>query len=114
MLPWHRHRWEALLILSAPPMRVVRAKTYAGFCGGVKRAWNRAIKAADGADDTVFLSGKLIHNTPAMNELSKLGIRALDEADVGRGDLTGKTILMRAHGEGPAAFEKARSLGLNV
>jgi (E)-4-hydroxy-3-methyl-but-2-enyl pyrophosphate reductase len=95
-------------------MEVVRAKTYAGFCGGVKRAWNRAVKAAESSEETVFLSGKLIHNTPAMNELSKLGIRALDDADVTRGDLAGKTLLMRAHGEGPTAFEKARDLGLNV
>ncbi|HEU5316848.1 MAG TPA: 4-hydroxy-3-methylbut-2-enyl diphosphate reductase, partial [Chloroflexota bacterium] len=106
-------------------MQVIRAKTYAGFCGGVKRAWNRAVKAADGPggevdgagssqNTTVFLSGKLIHNTPAMNELAKLGIRALDQADIERGDVAGKTILMRAHGEGPAAFERARSLGLNV
>jgi (E)-4-hydroxy-3-methyl-but-2-enyl pyrophosphate reductase len=95
-------------------MQVIRAKTYAGFCGGVKRAWNRAVKAADGGQDTVFLSGKLIHNTPAMNELSQLGIRALDDEDIEHGSLEGKTILMRAHGEGPLAFEKAKSLGLNV
>lgn len=94
-------------------MRVNRAKTYSGFCGGVKRAWNRAVKAASAADDTVFLSGKLIHNTPAMRELEQLGIRALDEDDVQRG-VAGKTILMRAHGEGPRAFEQARSLGLDV
>jgi 4-hydroxy-3-methylbut-2-enyl diphosphate reductase len=95
-------------------MQVIRAKTYAGFCGGVKRAWNRAVKAADSSEETVFLSGKLIHNTPAMNELAQLGIRALDEEDVSAGGLEGKTILMRAHGEGPLAFEKARGLGLNV
>ena len=95
-------------------MQVIRAKTYAGFCGGVKRAWNRAVKAADASEDTVFLSGKLIHNTPAMNELSQLGIRSLEDEDIARGGLEGKTILMRAHGEGPLAFEKATSLGLNV
>jgi len=95
-------------------MEVIRAKTYAGFCGGVKRAWNRAVKAAETAGETVYLSGKLIHNTPAMNELAKLGIRALGEEDVASGGLEGKTILMRAHGEGPVAFEKARDLGLNV
>jgi 4-hydroxy-3-methylbut-2-enyl diphosphate reductase len=98
---------------SLEAMRVIRAKTYSGFCGGVKRAWNRAVKAASTADETVFLSGKLIHNTPAMRELEQLGIRALEEDDVRRG-VTGKTILMRAHGEGPRAFEQARALGLNV
>jgi len=94
-------------------MRVIRAQTYVGFCGGVKRAWNRAVKAAGASDGTVYLSGKLIHNTPAMQELAGLGVRTLDEADVAAG-VAGKTILMRAHGEGPAAFERARSLGLNV
>jgi (E)-4-hydroxy-3-methyl-but-2-enyl pyrophosphate reductase len=94
-------------------MRVIRAQTYVGFCGGVKRAWNRAVKAAGASDGTVYLSGKLIHNTPAMQELAGLGVRTLDDADVATG-VAGKTILMRAHGEGPAAFERARSLGLNV
>jgi (E)-4-hydroxy-3-methyl-but-2-enyl pyrophosphate reductase len=95
-------------------MQVIRAKTYVGFCGGVKRAWNRAVKAAGEAEGTVFLSGKLIHNTPAMRELDGLGVRELSDVDVAQGELAGKTILMRAHGEGPLAFEKARSLGLNV
>lgn len=95
-------------------MQVVRAKTYAGFCGGVKRAWNRALKAVDATGDTVYLSGKLIHNTPAMAELASLGVRTLDEAAVAQGGLEGKTILMRAHGEGPPAFERAQALGLNV
>ncbi|HEX2324561.1 MAG TPA: 4-hydroxy-3-methylbut-2-enyl diphosphate reductase [Chloroflexota bacterium] len=94
-------------------MRVVRAQTYVGFCGGVKRAWNRAVKAAGASEGSVFLSGKLIHNTPAMQELEGLGVRPLEEADVAAG-VAGKTILMRAHGEGPLAFERARSLGLNV
>jgi 4-hydroxy-3-methylbut-2-enyl diphosphate reductase len=94
-------------------MQVIRAKTYAGFCGGVKRAWNRAVKAAGTAEGTVYLSGKLIHNTPAMAELGALGVRALEEADVA-GGVAGKTILMRAHGEGPQAFERARDLGLQV
>lgn len=94
-------------------MRVLRAPTYAGFCGGVKRAWNRAVKAASGTEETIFLSGKLIHNTPAMRQLEAMGVRALDEADISQG-VAGKTILMRAHGEGPKAFEQMQSLGLNV
>src|SRR5439155_654378 len=99
---------------SSITMRVLRAPTYAGFCGGVKRAWNRAVKAAGATeDDTVFISGKLIHNTPAMRELDSLGVRELTAEDVAQG-VAGKTILMRAHGEGPEKFERMRTLGLNV
>jgi 4-hydroxy-3-methylbut-2-enyl diphosphate reductase len=90
---------------------------YSGFCGGVKRAWNRAVKAATEAaatgEETVFISGKLIHNTPAMRELAALGVRELTAEDIQRG-VTGKTLIMRAHGEGPSTFERARALGLNV
>jgi 4-hydroxy-3-methylbut-2-enyl diphosphate reductase len=97
-------------------MRVLRAPTYSGFCGGVKRAWNRAVKAAGTTEGTVFLSGKLIHNTPAMMELAALDIRELtdEEAATGPEALAGRTILMRAHGEGPRAFDRAQGLGLNV
>lgn len=94
-------------------MRVIRARTYAGFCGGVKRAWNRAVKAAESSEQPVLLSGKLIHNTPAMRELETKGVRTLSEADLQQ-DLSGRTVLMRAHGEGPQAFERMRSLGLSV
>ncbi|NDF09473.1 MAG: 4-hydroxy-3-methylbut-2-enyl diphosphate reductase, partial [Proteobacteria bacterium] len=60
-------------------MQVRRAPTYSGFCGGVKRAWNRAIKASQTGEETIYLSGKLIHNTPAMRELASLGVRELSE-----------------------------------
>lgn len=94
-------------------LEVRRAKTYAGFCGGVKRAWNRAVKAAQAADGTVLLSGKLIHNSPAMSELAAMGAREATAADF-EGDTTGRTYIMRAHGEGPAAFADAQARGFNV
>ncbi len=94
-------------------VEVRRAQTYAGFCGGVKRAWNRAVKASQATDGPVLLSGKMIHNTPAMRELASMGVREATAADL-EGETTGQTYVMRAHGEGPAAFEAARARGFNV
>ena len=57
-------------------MRVVRGDRFVGFCGGVKRAWKLAVESSEnGADEEVFISGKLIHNTPAMQELATMGVR---------------------------------------
>jgi len=95
-------------------MQVRRAPTYSGFCGGVKRAWNRAVKASQTGEETIYLSGKLIHNTPAMRELASLGVRELSETDVAEGNLEGRTIIMRAHGEGPVAFADAEARGFKV
>ena len=71
-------------------VEVRRAQTYAGFCGGVKRAWNRAVKASQATDGPVLLSGKMIHNTPAMRELASMGVREATAADL-EGETTGQT-----------------------
>ncbi len=103
-------------------MRVVRGERFVGFCGGVKRAWKLAVESSENNDDEeVFISGKLIHNTPAMQELETMGVRSLPvslmDDDLPAAETTplaGRTVLMRAHGESPAAFARAQSLGLNV
>lgn len=92
-------------------MEVVLAPKYAGFCGGVKRAWRLAQERAESAPGPVYLSGKLIHNDPAMQELAGRGVRVaepLEEAPAG------STIIVRAHGEGPKFYERAAAAGLEV
>jgi 4-hydroxy-3-methylbut-2-enyl diphosphate reductase len=97
----------------ARTIKVRRVKTYAGFCGGVKRAWNRAVKAAKSTDGPILLSGKLIHNTPAMRELASMGVRVATDEDLAQ-ETVGRTYIMRAHGEGPEVFEAAQAHGFNV
>ena len=97
----------------ARTIEVRRVKTYAGFCGGVKRAWNRAVKASKSTDEPILLSGKLIHNTPAMRELASMGVRVATDEDLAQ-ETVGRTYIMRAHGEGPEAFEAAQARGFNV
>ncbi len=94
-------------------MEVIRVKRYAGFCGGVKRAWKLATSEAEAAAGPVYISGKLIHNTPAMRELEEKGIRVLDLANA-EGVRPGTTFILRAHGEGPAVYDRARELGLRL
>lgn len=94
-------------------MEVVRASRYAGFCGGVKRAWKLAVQEAGAGSGPVYISGKLIHNTPAMSELEEKGVRVLDlsRAD---GAAPGSPYVLRAHGEGPSVYRRAEELGLRL
>ena len=94
-------------------MDVIRARRYAGFCGGVKRAWKLAVREAESSGGPVFVSGKLIHNTPAMEELEEKGIRILDLSDT-KAVEPGTPFVLRAHGEGPSVYARARQLGLRL
>ena len=83
------------ILEGARTIEVRRVKTYAGFCGGVKRAWNRAVKASKSTDEPILLSGKLIHNTPAMRELASMGVRVATDEDLAQ-ETVGRKI-GRAH-----------------
>ena len=94
-------------------MEIIRASRYAGFCGGVKRAWKLAVQEASAGDGPVLISGKLIHNTPAMQQLEGMGVRELNVLEAG--DIEpGTPFILRAHGEGPAVYRRANELGLQL
>jgi len=94
-------------------MQIMRAPRFSGFCGGVKRAWSIAGRTSANAEGPVYVSGELINNDPAMRELEGKGIHILRVAE-GEAPTGSGTLIMRAHGEGPQSFERARELGLNV
>ncbi len=79
----------------------------------MKRAWKLALQEAAAGKGTVYISGKLIHNTPAMRELEEKGIQVLDISQA-EGVEPGAPFILRAHGEGPAVYREAERLGLNL
>jgi 4-hydroxy-3-methylbut-2-enyl diphosphate reductase len=94
-------------------MQIIRAPRFSGFCGGVKRAWSIAGRTRAGTEGPVYVSGELINNDPAMRELESRGIGVLRVIE-GEVPPEPGTLIMRAHGEGPVTFERAKALGLNV
>jgi 4-hydroxy-3-methylbut-2-enyl diphosphate reductase len=94
-------------------VKIIRASRYAGFCGGVKRAWKLATQEAASGDGPVYISGKLIHNSPAMKELEEKGIEVLDLSRA-EGIEPGTPFILRAHGEGPDVYRRAEQLGLRL
>lgn len=83
-------------------MKVFEAKTL-GFCMGVKRAIDSALKEAEKASGaTVYSFGPLIHNPQALDWLKTYGVVVLSESSLIDAELLkslgGKTVIIRAHG----------------
>ena len=87
-------------------MKVIQAKS-AGFCYGVERAVNLAIKTAQDKGSCVML-GSIIHNANVVAQLEQLGARQIDSAEAIR---TEDTVLIRAHGEKKDVFAHLHEIG---
>ena len=85
--------------------KVVLAKN-SGFCFGVKRAIELALKTKE----KVFTLGPLIHNPQVIALLEKKGIVAIDTID----DIERGKIIIRAHGIPRSVVRKAEKKKLSV
>ena len=82
-----------------------------GFCFGVVRAISRAEEAlADGG--TVYSLGDIVHNRVEVQRLEKLGLQTITHVDMEQ--LGGRRLFIRAHGEPPTTYVKAKQLGIDV
>lgn len=82
-----------------------------GFCFGVVRAISRAEQALQ-QGGTVFSLGDIVHNRIEVQRLERLGLRTVAHDRLP--DLAGRRLFVRAHGEPPTTFDKARQLGIEV
>ncbi|MFI3294540.1 MAG: 4-hydroxy-3-methylbut-2-enyl diphosphate reductase [Rikenellaceae bacterium] len=90
---------------------VIDIDNRSGFCFGV-------VRAIEIAEETLSHSGKvlslgdIVHNDPEVERLTNLGLStiSLDRLD----EQVGKTVVIRAHGEPPTTYEKAKELGVNL
>ncbi|MDI6631474.1 MAG: 4-hydroxy-3-methylbut-2-enyl diphosphate reductase, partial [Thermoanaerobacteraceae bacterium] len=90
-------------------MEVKRA-AWAGFCFGVKRAIDLALKARAENTGPLFTLGPLIHNPQVVKFLADQGIQAIEElAAVKEG-----TLIIRSHGVEPEVLAAAQKTGLAV
>ena len=82
-----------------------------GFCFGVVRAISQAEEAlAEGG--TVYSLGDIVHNRIEVQRLEELGLHTVTH-DRMEG-IAGGRLLIRAHGEPPTTYERARKLGIHV
>lgn len=93
-------------------MKVVVAKT-AGFCMGVRRAVDIALNAAQNEkrqDGNIYTDGPLIHNPQVLELLRARGISAVEDGL----DVSGCTVVIRAHGITPSRRDRIESMGAKI
>ncbi|MBI4546756.1 MAG: 4-hydroxy-3-methylbut-2-enyl diphosphate reductase [Ignavibacteriae bacterium] len=86
----------------------------AGFCWGVVRTIDIAeaelVAARDG--EQLYSLGDIIHNPTEIQRLEKLGLKTITHADLQ--NLNKAKVLIRAHGEPPSTYERAKELGIQL
>lgn len=89
-----------------------------GFCAGVIRAIGKAEEFLDSRKDKdtrLFSLGSIVHNDAELKRLESKGLVCIDRDDLDdMMDAGNETLLIRAHGEPPQTYVKARSHGFNV
>lgn len=83
----------------------------AGFCFGV----SRAIAAAENeisAGGKLYCLGDIVHNSEELERLKSKGLQIVTHDDLP--SLSGKKVLIRAHGEPPKTFETAARLNITL
>lgn len=88
--------------------REVEIDKDSGFCFGVVNAIRLAEQTL--ARGLVFALGDIVHNRLEMERLEQLGLRTITHNDLERG----MTVLIRAHGEPPSTYVRARELGATI
>lgn len=85
----------------------------AGFCFGVKRAVDEAIKIKNQYNKRIYTLGPLIHNKDAVEYLKENEVFPIDLEDIdtlSQGDV----VLIRSHGVGPLVFDTLKDRGIVV
>jgi len=90
-------------------MKVDLAKS-AGFCFGVRRALDIAMKIA-AARKNVFMLKDIVHNEDVVKQIKSKGIKKIKRLSAVGKD---KTLLISAHGAPLNIFRKARGLGYKI
>lgn len=93
---------------------IVTVDKNSGFCWGVIRTIDIAEAEIDARAGTeqVYVLGDIIHNPMEIERLKKKGLKTISHADLP--NIRDGKVLIRAHGEPPATFARARELGLEL
>ena len=84
---------------------------HSGFCFGVTTAIGKAEEEL-AHSQRLYCLGDIVHNRIEVQRLERLGLRTVTHADMSQ--LAGCRLFIRAHGEPPSTFARAREAGVEV
>lgn len=89
----------------------IEIASHAGYCYGVKRAFDIVNEVPGDAEGGIHTVGPIIHNPQAVEELKKRrGVWPANSLD----EIKGGTLVVRSHGLPPQILEEARRRGLKI
>lgn len=90
----------------------IKVAKSAGFCFGVRDAFNIALEAAhNDSKNKVYMLGHIVHNEHVVKQVVDAGIKVVDDlSDVP----ASSTLVIRAHGTVPEAYELAKQQSLSI
>ena len=93
---------------------IIRIDTSAGFCWGVIRTIDVAESELkkNNSSDKLYVLGDIIHNPKEIDRLENKGLKTITHEDFS--SIKDGKVLIRAHGEPPSMFLKARKLGIEI
>ncbi|HLP16186.1 MAG TPA: 4-hydroxy-3-methylbut-2-enyl diphosphate reductase, partial [Bacteroidota bacterium] len=89
----------------------VSVDKFSGFCWGVVRTVEIAEEELS-ASQKLFSLGEIIHNPVEISRLEEEGLKTIRHSDLGQ--ISGAKVLIRAHGEPPETYRKAKELGIEL
>ena len=89
----------------------IRIDDNAGYCFGVVKAIGAAEEEL-ARDGSLYCLGDIVHNSAEVERLRDLGLEVIDHQRLP--ELTGKKVLIRAHGEPPATYRTAEQLSIRL
>ena len=101
----HSRNPQLLLIM------VVEVDARSGFCFGVVKAIETAERLLADAHE-LYCIGDIVHNGQEVDRLRQLGMSVVDTSNLPQ--LTGKHVLIRAHGEPPSTYALAQEHGVRL
>lgn len=95
-------------------MITVEIDRNSGFCPGVIRVVDKAEEYLS-RNGHLYSLGAIVHNEEELTRLHRKGLVTIDDDDLDQATkVEGESLLIRAHGEPPSVYEKARRLGFDV
>lgn len=92
-------------------MMQVEIDPHAGFCFGVRRAIDTATDILDSGENLYSL-GEMVHNEEEVHRLEDIGMHTIEHTSMA--NARGKNVLIRAHGEPPETYGKAKANNLKL
>ena len=89
----------------------IRIDEHAGYCFGVVKAIGAAEEVLKN-EGRLYCLGDIVHNSAEVERLKNLGLQVIGHEMLL--DLRGEKVLIRAHGEPPETYRRAKLLGIEL